>query len=115
MAFRVDTVFVWVTDLPRAVEWYELLGIAAGPNYGDWQSMETSSQAQFALHRGARGPGAATAVVAFGVEDLEAEISRLAAVGIMPADEAVTDTGVAKFITYNDPDGNDIQLLERYG
>ena len=52
MTYSVDTVFVWVTDLPKAVEWYSRFGIEAGPGYGDWQTMKVEGATAFALHRG---------------------------------------------------------------
>ena len=57
--------------------------------------------------------GGSTAGVALRVADLDAEMARLAADGITPTDREVTDTGMARFTTYLDPDGNEIQLLER--
>jgi predicted enzyme related to lactoylglutathione lyase len=51
-------------------------------------------------------------VISFRVPDLRAEIERLAGEGIAPIDE-VTDSGTARFVTFADPDGNEIQLLER--
>ena len=113
MAISVDTVFVWVTDLNRAVEWYARFGIDAGPAYGDWQTMNVDGDTKFALHRGNRPEGGSTGAVAFGVDDLDSEMARLATLGIRPTDQTVTDTGVARFTTYRDPDGNDLQLLER--
>jgi predicted enzyme related to lactoylglutathione lyase len=115
MAHSVDTVFVWVSDLAMAVEWYRQMGIDAGPSYGDWQSMTVEGTTHFALHRGDRPPGASTAAVAFRVADLDAEIARLADSGITPIDGHITDTGVSRFTTFRDPDGNDIQFLERHG
>lgn len=115
MAVQVDTVFVWVTDLERSVAWYAEMGIAAGRGYGDWQSMEIAGPTHFALHRGNRPPGQSTGGIAFAVEDLDAEVARLAVLGIEPVDDTVTDTGVSRFTTFRDPDGNDIQLLERCG
>lgn len=113
MVYSVDTVFVWVTDLPRAVEWYSRFGIEAGPGYGDWQTMKVAGATAFALHRGQRPAGSSTAGVAFRVENLEAEIERLSDLGITPSDPEITDTGVARFTTFSDPDGNDVQLLAR--
>jgi catechol 2,3-dioxygenase-like lactoylglutathione lyase family enzyme len=115
MAAPLDTVFVWVTDLERSIAWYAEIGITAGPGHGDWQTMETAGPTQFALHRGIRQPGPSTGGIAFGVDDLDSEIARLTDLGIEPVDESVTDTGVSRFITFRDPDGNDIQLLERHG
>ena len=115
MTYSVDTVFVWVTDLPKAVEWYSRFGIEAGPGYGDWQTMKVEGATAFALHRGQRAVGDSTAGVAFRVENLDVEIQRLSGLGISPSDEAITNTGVARFTTFSDPDGNDVQLLERPG
>ena len=113
MAFQVDTVFVWVTDLGRSVEWYSQFGIEAGSNYGTWQNMNLGGDTRFALHQGARADGPSTGAVAFQVGDLDAEIERLAALGISPTDQEITKTGIARFITFQDPDGNDVQMLER--
>ena len=113
MAFSIDTVFLWVVDLDRAVEWYRRFGVEAGPRHGTWQGMITDGGARFGLHQGERQRGAPTAAVAFGVADLDAEMARLAADGINPNDREITDTGMARFTTYLDPDGNEVQLLER--
>jgi catechol 2,3-dioxygenase-like lactoylglutathione lyase family enzyme len=113
MTFSVDTVFVWVTDLDRSVDWFRSFGIEAGPGHGDWQPMEVGGDVTFALHRGERPPGSPSGGIAFAVDDLEGEMARLERSGIKPADDEVTDTGVSRFITYSDPDGNHVQLLER--
>lgn len=113
MPFAIDTVFVWVSDLEASVEWYRRLGIEAGPRHGSWQVISVDGESRFGLHQGERQPGGSTAGVAFRVSDLDAEMARLAADGITPTDREVTDTGMARFTTYLDPDGNEIQLLER--
>ena len=113
MSLQVDTVFVWVTDLEQALEWYEALGFEAGERYGPWQVMNVTGDVAFALHQGIRDEGPATAVISFLVEDLEAEISRLSDLYIEPSDSEITDSGTARFTTFKDPDGNEIQLLER--
>lgn len=113
MSLQVDTVFVWVTDLSRSLEWYSAIGFVAGQRFGPWQDMAVSGETRFALHEGSRGEGPPTSVPSFRVEDLDAEIGRLGAMGINPTDAGITDTGVARFTTFTDPDGNEIQLLER--
>ncbi len=113
MTFSVDTVFLWVTDLSKSVDWYSRFGVDAGEAYGDWQTMKVDGSTAFALHRGNRLSGAATGGVAFGVEDLDVQMSRLAGIGIEPVDREITETGVARFTTFQDPDGNDVQLLQR--
>jgi predicted enzyme related to lactoylglutathione lyase len=75
--------------------------------------MEVSGDTRFALHQGIREPGPSTAVPSFRVGDLQAELERLAGLGIETAEPEITDTGTARFITFVDPDGNEIQLLER--
>jgi catechol 2,3-dioxygenase-like lactoylglutathione lyase family enzyme len=112
VTLQVDTVFVWVTDLDVSIDWYTTLGLEPGPLYGTWQVMSVGGETVFALHQGIREPGISTAVIAFRVADLQSEIDRLRGEGVAPTD-AITDTGSARFATFVDPDGNQIQLLER--
>ena len=112
MGLQVDTVFIWVTDLDDSLEWYRDIGFEPGPRYNTWQVMAVDGETRFALQQGIRSEGASTAVVTFRVEDLGAEIARLGELGIEPIDE-VTDSGTARFVTFVDPDRNEIQLLER--
>jgi catechol 2,3-dioxygenase-like lactoylglutathione lyase family enzyme len=112
MSLQVDTVFIWVTDLDESLDWYQLVGFEPGPRYGTWQVMSVEGDTRFALHQGIREPGPSTSVPSFLVEDLQREIDRLANLGIEPIDE-ITDSGTARFVTFLDPDGNEIQLLER--
>lgn len=104
---------MWVGDLEAATTWYATVGIEAGDRYGSWQNMKVDGEVRFALHEGDRPTGGSTAVPSFRVGDLEAEIRRLENLGVHPTDAEITDTGVARFITFADPDGNEIQLLER--
>ena len=113
MPFAIDTVFLWVRDLDASLEWYRRFGIDAGPRFGSWQVMSVDGETRFGLHQGERIINGSTAGVAFGVADLDAEMRRLADEGITPTDREVTDTGTARFTTYLDPDGNEVQLLER--
>ena len=75
--------------------------------------MIVDGQTHFALHQGARAKGPSTGAIAFGVDDLDKEVERLASLAIAPTDTEVTDTGIARFTTFQDPDGNDVKLLER--
>ena len=115
MSFTIDTVFVWVADIDRSVAWYRTFGIEAGSRHGTWQGMTTEGETRFGLHQGERERESPTAAIAFGVADLDAEMTRLTDLGISPVDGEVTDTGAARFVTYRDPDGNEVQLLERRG
>jgi predicted enzyme related to lactoylglutathione lyase len=109
---QVDTVFIWVNDLDTALEWYQAIGFEPGPLYGTWQVMTVDGETKFALHQGIRETGPSTAVISFRVDDLESAIARLGDDGIEPIDQ-ITDTGTTRFTTFVDPDGNEIQLLER--
>lgn len=112
MSLQVDTLFIWVTDLDASLEWYSAIGFERGPRYGTWQVMAVPGETKFALHEGIRPEGPSTAVPSFRVADLESEIERLAGEGIK-ARGGITDTGTARFTKFIDPDGNEIQLLER--
>ncbi len=109
----IDVVFFWVADVERSVAWYtQVLGIEAGPRYGDWQEFRVSGPTRFAVHGGAVGGETSNAVVAFRVADLGEAMRGLADRGVEPVD-SITDTGSARFVTYVDPDGNRVQVLER--
>lgn len=112
---HVDTVFVWVGDLERSMPFYrDVLGLEPGPRFGSWQAMATEG-ARFALHEGDAPDGQRQrAVVGFAVADLEGEVARIRAAGHQPI-APPADTGVSRFVTYEDPDGTHIQLIERYG
>ena len=113
MTFQVDTGFYYVSDLDDSVEWYARFGIETGPRYGTWQTMSLEGETRFALHHGQRPEGPNTGAIAFRVISLDNEIERLRGVGIEANDDEITDTGVARFVSFRDPDGNDVQLLER--
>ena len=113
MGLQVDTVFIWVNDLDISLDWYQVLGFEPGPRYGPWQAMQMEGEVQFALHQGIREPGMSTSVTSFRVADLDTTLAELAGHGILPTDNEITDTGTARFTTFTDPDGNEIQLLER--
>ncbi len=112
---HVDTVFVWVADLERSMPFYrDVLGLEPGPRFGSWQAMATEG-ARFALHEGEAPDGERQrAVVGFAVPDLEAAVDRIRQLGHEPIGPPA-DTGVSWFVTYEDPDGTHVQLIERYG
>ncbi len=108
----LNVVFFWVRDVDQALTWYKnVLGLETGPRHGDWQEFHMSGETRFAIHGGRPEAGPPTAVAAFGVPDLAEAMAEMAEAGATPIDE-ITDTGVARFVTYTDPDGNQVQLLE---
>ena len=52
------------------------------------------------------------ALAAFEVDDLDAETSRLKALGILPA-RAIAETPVCRFVSLRDPDGSEVILHQR--
>ena len=112
MGLQLDTVFVWVKDLERSLAWYGAVGLEPGARHGPWQTISLDGESRFALHEGDRPEGPPTSVPSFRVDDLAAHMDRLGERGIEPIGP-VTDTGAARFAAYADPDGNEIQFLER--
>lgn len=109
----VDTVFLKVADLDRAVAWYSsILGIEAGARHGDWQVLAIGGDVTLALHRFDTVPAGVNAVVALRVDDLDAAIDLAVARGVQPVDPQVTVTGPKRFTTFADPDGNHVQLIQ---
>ncbi len=108
----VDTVFLWVSNLDRSVAWFARLGLQPGPRHGTWQPLQLAGDTVFALHEGRGDHSRVNAVVGLRVDDLDAAILELADRGIEPLDEMLTDTGVRRFTTFVDPDGNQVQLIE---
>jgi predicted enzyme related to lactoylglutathione lyase len=105
-----------VTDIKRAREFYEgALGLkptmeSAG---GMWVEYDVGSST-FAI--GCYGdvwkPSKDGTCVAFEVDDLDAEISRLKSKGVKFAME-VMDTPVCRFAILLDPDGNQVMIHKR--
>lgn len=110
----VDTVFFWVSDLVRTTRWFqETLGIKAGKRHNQWQILELGGPTRLALHGGGTEVSQPNAVVALSVTDLHKAHLDLEAKGVQKLG-GITDTGVARYLTIRDPDGNQVQLIERY-
>ena len=111
---RLDLVFYWVSDLGRAVQFYEgILGLRLLRRDADnWAEFDAGGR-RFALHSAVEGqtvsPGGATAV--FKVDDLDRAKAELSLRGVEFGHEGDVD-GYARFASFNDPDGNTVQLIE---
>ena len=111
---RLDLVFYWVTDLGRAVAFYQgVLGLSlVRQDEDNWAEFDAGGR-RFALHAAAEGqpvtPGGATAV--FSVEDLDSAKAELSARGVRFSHEGDV-AGYARFASFGDPDGNSVQLIE---
>ncbi len=112
---HVDTVFIAVPDVDEALVFYrDALGIGAGPRYGEWQVLELEGQVRLALHGGMRPEGGQRTVVSLGVDDLAGMAERLLGLGHVALESEPVDTGVARFLTFGDPWGTHVQLIERH-
>jgi predicted enzyme related to lactoylglutathione lyase len=106
-----------VTDMKRAREFYEgALGLKAARESagGMWVEYDLGNSGTFAI--GCYGdvwkPSSDGTCVAFEVDDLDAEISRLKSKGIKFVMEAM-DTPVCRFAILPDPDGNQVMIHKR--
>jgi CreA protein len=111
----LDHVYLWTTDMDRAVSFYqEVLGLRlARRDDGQWAMFE-AGPVRLALHGAIEGrpmqPGGATPV--FRVDDLDLARAALERAGVAFAPHAGEVEGYARFASFRDPDGNTIQLIE---
>ncbi|MFZ0091311.1 MAG: VOC family protein [Solirubrobacteraceae bacterium] len=112
--FGVSAVWLPVTDLERAVEFYtERLGLD-GHRHGDnWAEVDANGlRIGLNANRSERPEGDGGAVVAFQPEGgLEQAVDELGGRGVEFAGE-ITEHPWGRIATFKDPDGNDLQLYE---
>lgn len=115
MLGRIERVWFWVSDMDRALKFYtEVLGLPLVHRHGDeWAELGTEP-VHLALHGGGEGyePGG---TVCLEVEDLDEARFSLELRGVVFDRDAGEVEGVARFVSFADPDGNRLQLIERYG
>ena len=110
----LDHVWFWVTDMDRSVRFYEeRLGLALRVRHGDeWAELEAG-----AIHIGLHGsrdedtvPHGGTAV--FKVDDLDLAKTALEQRGVAFHEHLGEVPGIARYASFDDPDGNSMQLIE---
>ena len=110
----ISTVWVPVTDMDRALEFYgDTLGLDIEQQDDDW-SLVLAGHVRIGLNgRPDESPaGEGGAVIAFGVSDeIEDAIDQLRAEGVDIAGD-VSEHPWGKVATFRDPDGNELQLYE---
>jgi predicted lactoylglutathione lyase len=114
---RADFVSVPVTDLDRASEFYETLGLKRSRGWSErWREYELGNVSLALipiemLGREEHTPN--TAPIAIRVSDVAKARSTLEEAGVeFPTD--IIDSGVCHIAPFRDPDGNALQLHRRY-
>jgi predicted enzyme related to lactoylglutathione lyase len=111
----LDHVYYWVTDMDRAVRFYQdVLGLRITRRDGsNWAEFD-AGPIRLALHGAVEGrpmqPGGATAV--FGVDDLDSARAELEGRGATFDEHLGEVEGFARFASFRDPDGNAVQIIE---
>lgn len=104
-----------VSDIVAARKFYEgALGLRLTHEFGgEWFEYDVGDSTFAISAADAEHPVPVRgALAAFEVDDLDAETSRLRALGIVSAGE-VTETPVCRFVSLRDPDGSEVILHER--
>jgi len=116
MLGRVEHVWFWVSDMDRAIAFYtEALGLALVRRHGnEWAELDAGS-VRIALHGGANDERAPGGTVVFEVEDLDAARFTMESRGAVFGEHVGEAEGLARFVSFTDPDGNRMQLIEHYG
>ena len=111
----IDHVYYWTEDMERAVRFYrDVLGLELLRREGDSWAQFDGGAIRFALHGAVHGrpvsPGGATAV--FEVDDLDGARRALEERGVRFEDHVGEVPGYARFASFSDPDGNQVQIIE---
>lgn len=105
----IATVWLPVTDMARAVSFYrDDLGLEVLDHDGDWSEVTAGDQ-RIGLNEGESPEGDGGAVIAFGVDDLDATVDSLKEAGVEFTGE-VSEHPWGRIAPFKDPDGNDLQL-----
>ena len=109
MIEKIATVWLPVTDMGRAVSFYrDDLGLQVVDHDGDWSEVTAGDQ-RIGLNEGESPAGDGGAVIAFGVDDLDATVGTLKEAGVEFTGE-VSEHPWGRIAPFKDPDGNDLQL-----
>ncbi|MGH2712003.1 MAG: VOC family protein [Actinomycetota bacterium] len=110
----IDHVYYWVSDMDRAVKFYEgTLGLTIKRREGsNWTEIDGGA-IHFALHGAvdARPVQTGGATVSFEVKDLDRTRTELEGRGV-ELDHVGEIGESARYATFRDPDGNTLQIIE---
>jgi len=113
----LDHIYYWTRDMEKAVAFYrDGVGLSLSRRDGDnWAEFEAGF-VRFALHGVVEGhpvqPGGGTAV--FEVEDVDRARRMLEERGVEFGHSADV-AGYARYATFQDPDGNTVQIIQYVG
>lgn len=115
MIGRIEQVWFWVSDMDRAIAFYtQALELRLVRRHGDeWAELDAGT-VRLALHGGANEERPSGGAVVFEVEDLDEARFAMELRGVVLG-EAGEAEGLARFVSFTDPDGNRMQLIEHYG
>lgn len=100
-----------VAELERSIAWYEALGLSVTLNdEATGYVLLESPRGRLGLKEGAPQPG--STLVVFEVDDLTAEIQRLAAADIVPDGPVKASSENYRRALFRDPDGHGVSLFE---
>lgn len=116
MLGRVEHVWFWVADMDRAIAFYtEALGLTlVRRDAAEWAELDAGA-VRLALHGGANDERCPGGIVVFEVEDLDEARFAMELRGVVFDDRVGEADGLARFVSFTDPDGNRMQLIEHYG
>lgn len=113
----IEVVYRYVSDIARAIAFYENAFGLVFTRYGDdWAECTFADGVRFGFHLAhdelrPQVPG--STIVDLRVDDLAATYARLATLGAHPSDPQDAPTG--RFVTFTDPDGYRTNAFERRG
>ena len=115
MLERIERVWFWVADMDRALAFYtDALGLRLLHRHGDEWAELGGGPIRLALHGGTSETRREGGTVVFEVDDLDAARFAMQMRGVV-FDERVGEVdGMARFASFSDPDGNRLQIIERY-
>jgi predicted enzyme related to lactoylglutathione lyase len=105
----IDAIWLPVSEMAAAVSFYrDKLGLEVTEHGDDWSEVTAGDQ-RIGLNASESPAGDGGAVIAFGVDDLDATVEKLKSDGVEFSGE-VSEHAWGRIAPFKDPDGNDLQV-----
>jgi len=113
MIEQVDVIWVPVSDMGRALEFYgQTLGLDVEQQEDEWSMLRAGDGSRIGLNSRESPSGGGGAVIAFrAAGGIDSAVEDLKGKGVEVAG-GVTDHPWGRIATFKDPDGNDLQFYE---